>query len=316
MATRVFFATDIHGSERCFLKFVNAAKAYRADAIVMGGDITGKLLVPVVQSSDGTWLASVFGQDRRAHDADELAELEKAIRQSGSYTVRVTQAEKEAIDADPDEVPKLFQRAIEETLARWMATARERLEPLGVPVFVSAGNDDEPYVDEILSQAPFVCAPEGKVVELPGGHEMISCGFANVTPFDSPRELSEEQLEARLDAMAAQLSDPSRAIFNLHCPPHDTPLDTAPLLDDELRPVVRAGSLVMAPAGSRATRGAIERHQPLLGLHGHIHESRGAHRLGRTLCLNPGSEYSEGVLRGAIAELRKDKVKGWQFTVG
>ncbi len=316
MATRIFFATDIHGSERCFMKFVNAAKAYRADAIVMGGDITGKLLVPVVAEPDGSWVASVFGQDRFARSEAELEELEKAIRQSGSYTLRLTRAEKDALDQRPYEVPELFKRAIDETLGRWMETARERLEPLGIPVYVSAGNDDEPYVDEMLSQAPFVCAPEGKVVQLPGGYEMISCGFANVTPFDSPRELPEEELEGRLDAMAGQLSDASRAIFNIHCPPHDTPLDTAPLLDEDLRPVVRAGSMVMAPAGSTATRRAIERHQPLLGLHGHIHESRGAHRLGRTLCLNPGSEYSEGVLRGAIAELSKAKVKGWQFTVG
>lgn len=313
---RLFFSTDIHGSERCFFKFVNAAKAYGAEAVVMGGDITGKLLVPVVEEPDQTFTADVFGQVRTARSEAEVEELTKTIRQAGSYAISLTRAQKDALDQRPDEVPELFRQAIVETLRRWMTVARERLEPLGVPVYVSAGNDDEPYVDEVLGTAGYVQCPEGQVVSLPGGFEMISCGFANVTPFDSPRELPEEELEARIETMAARLEQPSRAIFNLHCPPQGTALDSAPLLDRDLRPVVRGGSVVMTPAGSVATRRVIERHQPLLALHGHIHESRGAQKLGRTLCVNPGSEYSEGVLRGVLVELNKDKVKGWQFTSG
>jgi Icc-related predicted phosphoesterase len=313
---RLFFSTDIHGSERCFLKFVNAAKAYRADALIMGGDITGKLLVPVVAEEDGTVTADVFGNVRTARGEDEAAELRKVIRQSGSYTVDVTRPEKEELDLHPDRVPQLFRRAILETLNRWFSIARERLEPAGIPVYVSAGNDDEPYVEEALTSAPWVTFPENKVVELPGGYEMISCGYSNKTPFDSPRELSETDLEARVCALADQVSDPGRAIFNLHCPPHNTSLDLAPELDADLRPIVRGGAMVMAPAGSLASRHAIERYQPMLSLHGHIHESRGAQRIGRTECFNPGSEYSEGVLRGVLAELKRDKVKAWQFTLG
>lgn len=313
---RLFFSTDIHGSERCFLKFVNAAKAYGAEAIVMGGDITGKLLVPVVEEPDQTFTADVFGQLRTARSETEVDELTKTIRQAGSYVVRLTRAEKDVLDLHPDKVPELFRQAIVETLQRWMSVARERLEPLGVPIFVSAGNDDESYVDEVLGSAGYAQYPEGRVVSLPDGFEMISCGYANVTPFDSPRELPEEELEARIEMMVSRLERPSRAIFNLHCPPQGTALDSAPLLDRDLRPVVRGGSVVMTPAGSVATRRVIERHQPLLGLHGHIHESRGAQKLGRTLCVNPGSEYSEGVLRGVLVELNTDKIKGWQFTSG
>ena len=313
---RLFFSTDIHGSERCFMKFLNAAKAYRAEAIVMGGDITGKLLVPMIAEPNGTVTADVFGQTRTARDEVELADLEKTIRQSGSYAVRVTRAEKDALDRSPGEVPELFRRAIQETLARWVAVARERLEPLGIPIYMSAGNDDEDYVDEVLLGAEYVSFPEGRIVMLPDGREMVSCGWANPTPFDSPRELPEDELEARIAVMADRLQDPARAVFNLHCPPERTTLDSAPELDNDLRPVVRGGAMLMKPCGSAATRRAIERYQPLIALHGHIHESRGAQKIGRTLCVNPGSEYSEGVLRGVIAELNKSKIKGWQFTVG
>jgi Icc-related predicted phosphoesterase len=313
---RVFFSTDIHGSERCFLKFVNAAKAYRADVLIMGGDITGKLLVPVVEEADGAVTADVFGNVHIARTDAEAMELRKVIRQSGSYTVDVTRPEKEELDRNPDRVPELFRRGILETLSRWFAIARERLEPDGIPVYISAGNDDEPYVEEALTSAPWVTFPENQVVELPGGYEMISCGYSNTTPFDSPRELPEAELEARISALAAQVSEPARAVFNLHCPPHNTSLDLAPELDAELRPTVRGGAMVMAPAGSIASRNVIQRYQPMLSLHGHIHESRGAQRIGRTECFNPGSEYSEGVLRGLLAELKKDKVKAWQFTLG
>jgi Icc-related predicted phosphoesterase len=313
---RLFFATDIHGSERCFFKFVNAAKAYGVDAIVMGGDITGKLLVPLVDEGDGRFTADVFGQVRTARTEGELGELEKTIRQSGSYTVRLTRAEKEALDSRPEQLPDLFRRAIMVTLARWTEVARERLEPAGIPIFLSAGNDDEFYVDEVLGASPYVECPEGRIALLPGGYEMISCGWANRTPFDSARELDEDALEQRIESMAAQVENLKRAVFNIHCPPRSTSLDSAPLLDETLRPVVRGGAVVMAPAGAEATRRVIERHQPLLALHGHIHESRGAQKLGRTLCVNPGSEYSEGILRGVLVELNKDKIKGWQFTSG
>ena len=313
---RLFFATDIHGYERCFMKFVNAAKAYRADCVVMGGDITGKLLVPVVREPDGSTTADVFGVTRTVHSDDEVAELRKTLRQAGSYTVDLTRQEKDDLDRAPERVPAVFAQAIAETLQRWFEVARERLEPAGIPIFVSPGNDDEAYVDPVFAAARYVVCPEGRIVELPGGYEMVSCGFANKTPFDSHRELEEDELEARVTGIAEHLREPSRAIFNLHCPPHNTSLDSAPLLDAELRAVVRGGTMVMAPAGSVATRRVIERFQPLLGLHGHIHESRGVQKLRSTTCINPGSEYSEGVLRGALVELDGAKLKGWQLTVG
>jgi Icc-related predicted phosphoesterase len=313
---RLFFTTDIHGSERCFRKLVNAAKAYRADALVLGGDITGKVLVPVVTEPDGRVSASVFGQLRYAQGEQEVAELERTLRQSGCYTIRITREEKSAIDGDPSAIERLFRQAVTETVRSWMTLARERLEGDGVPLYISAGNDDEPYVDEVLAQGEYVRAPEGKIVELPDGREMISIGFSNITPFGTPRELGEDELEHRMENLAGALREPERAVFNFHCPPYGTSLDSAAKLDGNLRPILDGANVLMAPAGSRATKRVIERFQPLLGLHGHIHESRAAQKLGRTMCFNPGSEYSEGVLRGVLMEVGPRKLKGWQFTTG
>jgi Icc-related predicted phosphoesterase len=313
---KIFFTTDIHGSERCFRKFLNAAKAYRVEALVLGGDITGKMVVPLVEEPDGRVTADVFGQIREARGPSEVDELESAIRQAGSYTVRLSRQEKDAIDSSPAEIDDLFKHAIIETTTRWMELAKERLEPLGVPIYVSAGNDDEFYVEDVLAQADYVCWPEDQIVELPDGREMVSIGYSNVTPFDSPRELPDDELQHRMEKVTEGLKDPERAVFNFHCPPHSTNLDVAPLLDSTLKPVYEGGTMVVAPAGSLATRALIEQYQPLLSLHGHIHESRASQKIGRTLSLNPGSEYSEGVLRGCLVELKGNKIRGWQFTSG
>ena len=112
-----------------------------------------------------------------------------------------------------------------------------------------------------------------------------------------------------IEAMATGLRDSKNSIFNLHCPPYDSTLDQAPQLDETLRPTVTMGDLLKIPVGSTAVRAAIERYQPLVGLHGHIHESPGHIKIGRTMCVNPGSEYQSGILRGYIIDLEKDKLK-------
>ena len=117
--------------------------------------------------------------------------------------------------------------------------------------------------------------------------------------------------------MAERLERPERAVFNLHCPPRETHLDQAALLDDDFRPVVKGGQIAMTSVGSTAVRDAIELYQPMLGLHGHVHESPGTQRIGRTLTINPGSEYGDGVLRGVLLNLdMKRGVKSWQFVQG
>jgi len=312
---RLFYATDVHGSERCFRKFLNAADFYGADAVLLGGDITGKAIVPLVASNgryEGRFLDEAFS----LAEGEELDQLEQRIANTGYYAWRCSREEHDAVEQDPVAQHRVFVRLIVERVRAWSALAAERLGPKGIPCYVNAGNDDPPEVDEALAAAEWVEFLEGRVAHLPDGTEVVSCGYANMTPWHCPRDVSEEELAGRLEDAISQVEEPGAAIFNFHCPPYDTGIDAGPKLRDDFRVTAGAGGIEMHPVGSTACRAAIERHQPLLGLHGHLHESRGATKIGRTICINPGSEYTEGILRGALVELRKGKVKSHQFTTG
>ena len=314
--TKIFFATDIHGSDRCFRKFLNAGKFYGVDAIVLGGDITGKMIVPVVEEGAGRYYAQLFGR-KRVVDADGLTGLNKFISDAGFYPQPMTIEEINVLKDDPAGVSDLFRKLISATMTQWLELAEERLAGSRIQCLIAPGNDDPLFVDDVLGGSPIVVNPDGRLVELPGGFPMISVGYSNRTPWDSPRELGEEDLAALIDREVAKLADPSRAIFNLHVPPKDTPIDQAVALDHEFRPVMRGGSPYITGVGSSAVRDAIATYQPMLSLHGHIHESRGEARIGRSLALNPGSEYSEGVLRGVIITLSEKKgVRGYQLVAG
>jgi Icc-related predicted phosphoesterase len=314
--TKIFFATDIHGSDVCLRKFLNAGKFYGVDAVVMGGDITGKMIVPVVEESPDEYVAHLFGR-RRAVDSTGLPGLHKFIADAGFYAHHMTSDEMAALRADPAAVDELFQKLMTETMSRWIDMAEDRMAGTGIEVIFAPGNDDPLFIDDLLSGSDVVVNPEGHVVELPGGFPMISVGYSNRTPWDSPRELDEVDLRKVIDEEVAKLADPRRAVFNLHVPPKDTPIDQAMELDAEFRPVVKGGSPVIAGVGSSAVRDAIATYQPMMSLHGHIHESRGEARIGKTVALNPGSEYSEGVLRGVIITLSQRKgLRGYQLVSG
>jgi Icc-related predicted phosphoesterase len=316
---RVFFAADIHGSERCFRKWLNAAQVYEADVLVFGGDIAGKVLVPIVANRLGTgYTVSLHGRTVELESRQALGELRDQLRAAGRYSVVLTEEEKQHYDGHAKEVAEeLFPAAVRGVLTDWVTLAEERLSGWHIPAYVMLGNDDYPDLTSALLDGVQMVNAEDQVVELPGGFEMISLGYSNPTPWDSPRELNEEALGARITAMAERLERPERAVFNLHCPPHGTHLDQAAQLDAEFRPVVKGGQIVMTSVGSTAVRDALERYQPMVGLHGHVHESPGAQRLGRTLAINPGSDYGDGVLRGSLLNLdAKRGVRSWQLVQG
>lgn len=315
-STRIFFSTDIHGSERCFLKFVNAAKFYDVDIIILGGDITGKLIIPLVEKAEGTFTADVLGAKRVAKTEDQVQHLEKSIRAIGSYPYRTNPKEMEELKADSEKLDKLFSQLMIEMVRRWVKITEERLKGTGKRCIIMPGNDDRLCIDDVLDESDFVLNPEGKVVDLDRHHEMISTGYANMTPWNCPRDIKEEELRKKIETMVYQVQNMKNCVFNFHCPPYDSTIDAAPKLDEKLKIVLEGGRPAMIPAGSTAIRNAIESNQPLLGLHGHIHESRGAVNLGHTLCINPGSEYTEGILRGAIVILDKKSVKNYMLTSG
>lgn len=298
---RIFFSSDLHASEVCFRKFVNAAKFYGADVLVCGGDVAGKQLVPIVAQGDGMYRASYYGQEVSVAGEDGVMSLEKNLRNAGFYVLRCTP---ETISQfSPDEAEAAFQRAIAHVLSSWVRLAEERLKDARIPIFMMPGNDDPaPVVDDVLNSSSYVENADGRVIRL-GDWEILTLGIANQTPWDCPRDCAEEEIEARIDALARQVERMDRCIFNIHVPPYDSGLDSAPALDKDLRPRLEGGELKMSAVGSTAVRKAIERYQPALSLHGHIHEGRGAARIGRTVCVNPGSEYQQGILHGCIIDV-------------
>lgn len=312
---RLYYASDIHGTEVLWRKFLHAPSVYEAPVIVMGGDVTGKAVIPLVEASDGVVTAELFGQPERAATPEERAELEHRIRSNGMYPHLMSAEEVQRVAGlSVDEREAWFAEVMLVTFDRWLALAEERLDDASVRCFVMPGNDDPPGVDTAIERATRVEACDERVVDL-GAYSMISLGYSNITPFDSPRELEEDELYRRVEGLATQVDDVSHCIFNLHVPPYDSLLDSAPQLDAELRVVATAGQPVMIPVGSTAVRELIERFQPLVALHGHVHESRGATRIGRTLCINPGSDYHTGRISGVLVHLKNDHAD-YQFVVG
>jgi Icc-related predicted phosphoesterase len=313
-ALRLYYASDIHGTEVLWRKFLAAARVYRAGVLVMGGDLTGKVVVPLI-ATDGGYEFELFGRRERVEGEQQLDDAEQRIRANGMYPHRMSAEEVTRVAAlSTQERETWFAEVMLHTFDRWLELAAERLDDTEVRCFMMPGNDDPPGVDTSIEHAARVEACDDRIVEF-DGHTMVSLGYSNRTPFDSPRELDEEELYRRVDALAQTLDDPSRAIFNLHVPPYDSGLDTAAELDEHLSVVMAGSEPKMIPVGSTAVRELIERYQPLLGLHGHVHESAGAMRIGRTLCINPGSDYHTGRISGCLMQLREDRVTH-QFVTG
>lgn len=314
--TRLFFATDIHGSTRCFKKFLNSASHYKADVIIVGGDLTGKSLVPVVRAGAGRHYAHDSGTPITLTSEGETMEFEARLADAGVYSYRCGPDEFQCLSRDVTHRNDVFSRLIRSRLEEWISLADVRLAGQQVRAFLNPGNDDTLDIDTIIDGSAALQRPEGRVVELDSHLTMISTGYANATPFHCPRDVSEQQLEERINDMIRVVPDVRRCVFNFHCPPFESQLDNAPMLDDQMQPRMTALGLENIAVGSTAVRVAIETHQPVLGLHGHIHESKGISRIGRTVCINPGSEYHEGILRGTIIHFEDGIMKHYALTCG
>lgn len=313
---RFFFATDIHGSTVCFRKFLNAGAFYDAQVLIMGGDMCGKAMVPVVKTGAGKYEMSLSGATTGV-EKDGLEGLCESLTDQGYYPYVTTVDELAWLREDKAAASELFSRLMVERVAEWVSLAERRLKGSGIRCYLSPGNDDEFAVDQVLNAASEpISNPDGKVVDLGLGWTMLSVGFSNRTPWATPREVDEPELGRMIDELAVALDNPQYCIFNIHLPPADTAIDQAPKLDRNLKPVVTGGQVLWISAGSTACREALLKYRPKLSLHGHIHESRGAIQVGKTLCINPGSEYGEGVVRGALVQLDRKSVRSHLLTAG
>jgi len=318
--TKLFYATDVHGSEPTFGKFINAANFYNVDVIILGGDITGKLMIPIIKEN-GNYRATIMDVQHTAKNEQELKTITNLIEHLGCYHSHMSADEFTRLKENPAEVDLLFKQKAHERLTKWLKKADAKLQDQPAKCYITGGNDDDEQDIEIIkaNQTEKIIFPEGRVVMIDDIHSMVSFGYSNPTPWDTPRELSEDKLAAMIEDVVKDIDDFSNVIFNFHCPPKDCTLDLAPKLDtsfDPPRPVTTAGEAVMVGVGSSSVRDAIEKYQPLLMLTGHIHESRGVVKIGRTTIVNPGSEYGEGILKGTIINIQDKNVLSYQMTSG
>jgi Icc-related predicted phosphoesterase len=313
----IFFATDIHGSEICFKKFLAAPDFYGADVCILGGDMTGKMIVPLVHQGGTAFKATLAGREVTVSDEQEVEALETRVRDSGFYPYRTDLDEMTALANEPDLVDEIFDAEMAATLMRWSELAERKYAGSDRVVYVAPGNDDPFFIDDIIREIPRFRLIEGEIVTLGDRYEMLATGYSNRTPWETHREIEEVELRELIEKLAARVTSMETAIFNIHVPPFDTTIDEGPDIDPESwDQKTSMGRSMTKAVGSHAVRGAIDDHQPMLSLHGHIHESRGVVRLGRTLAINPGSDYGDSVLRGCLVLLDRGRVAGHQLTSG
>lgn len=311
---KLYFATDVHGSEICWKKFINAAKFYEVDVLILGGDMTGKAIVPIIAQGGDKYKVTLLEQESILEGQDAVDKMVATIQNRGYYPYVTTPDEVNDISSNRGKADALFMDIVLATVNRWMEYADEKLAGTGIRCYVCPGNDDVFEVDAAIAASKSVRGVEGQVIELDEHHEMVSSGWTNPTPWDTHREEPDEMLLERIEAVIAKAKDPSKAVFNLHAPPYGSGLDEAPELTKDLRPAYAGRSLVSV--GSKSVLAVIDKYQPLLGLHGHIHEGKGTRKYKKTLCINPGSMYEQGVLHGAVVELKPNKVGNYVLTTG
>jgi Icc-related predicted phosphoesterase len=308
----VFFATDLHGSELCFRKFVAAAQFYSAGLLVLGGDLTGKELVLIRRLGVNQFAVRRDGEEVRLNGEGERREFERRCAEAGSYSETVD-AEQQFSLSDLDE---MLRQAAQQRLQGWVSLANDKFKGADCSVFLIPGNDDFGALDAVLPNAGPVCNVDERVVTWRDSLQVAGLSWSTPTPWKTYREQPEEAIAAALERTMRSANPNLPLVLNVHVPPYGSGLDTAAALDAQLRPVVGPGGPVMQPVGSRAVGEAIRKYQPVLGLFGHAHESRGCVKIGDALCANPGSDYTHGRLLGFLAVVDNGRIQSWSLTEG
>ena len=308
--TRILYGSDFHGSETVFRKFIASGLQYQADVLIVGGDVTGKAMIPVIQEEKGHYKTSWFGKQAIATTPEELEKVKKDISSVGFYPIVLEKDEAEELESQPEKMAARFEVEMCKRVGEWMVLAEEKLAYQNKLLYFMAGNDDLASIDAMMTGYKSIRNPDMSHSEIEGGYEVVGLSNANMTPWHCARDVEESVLEQKLNSLAGMIQHPERTIAVLHVPPYGSGLDTCPDLDKNLKIITQGGQVVMKSAGSTAVKAFIEKVQPMLSLHGHIHESPGHIHIGRTLSINAGSEYAEAILKAAIINLEDGKVKG------
>lgn len=314
--TRILYGSDFHGSDMVYRKFLSAAFQYQVDYLIVGGDVTGKAMVPIIDHGNGTYTSSLFGKDLTASNEDEKEKISKDISNVGFYPILLKPDEAEALENNMDLLSHRFEQEMCQRIRDWMQLADEKLTPQKKTMLFMSGNDDLPSIDETIAEFKNILNPDMAAFEIEGGYTVVGLSNANMTPWACARDVEEDELTNKLNTLKTLIKNPETTVAVLHVPPYDSGLDTCPDLDKDLKIKTQGGQVLMKPAGSTAVKQFIQEVQPMLTLHGHIHESPGHTRIGRTLAINAGSEYAEGILKAALINLEGGKVKGHMLISG
>lgn len=308
--TRILYGSDFHGSEAVFRKFIASGIQYKADVLMVGGDVTGKAMIPITHHGLGRYVGTWFGKETIATDPAEMEKMKKEISSIGFYPIVLEKDEAEELENQPGKMAARFEAEMCRRVCEWMTLAEEKLTPRKMLLYFMAGNDDLASIDTAIAEFKSIRNPDMNHSEIEGGYEVVGLSNANMTPWRCARDVEEDVLEQKLATLTGMIQHPERTIAVLHVPPYGSGLDTCPDLDKNLKMITQGGQVVMKSAGSHAVKAFIEKVQPMLSLHGHIHESPGHVHIGRTLSINAGSEYAEAILKAAIINLEDGKVKG------
>lgn len=310
---RIYYTCDIHGSEMTFKKFLNAAEMYGVNTMILAGDLSGKGFTLVEHDGQENYKTKIYNEEWTASGSEQFEVLKRKMKTLGFYFKIGTKSELEEYFASPKLCQEEYDRLAYDRMVNWIERMEEKFKPAAVKIYVLAGNDDADNIKQTLGLSDYIVDVEDQIVMITESNEMLSEGHSNPTPWNTPREVSEEALAKLLESKTKKLEHPERSIFNIHVPPINSIIDSVTDIDPK---TLKRDLRRIRGAGSQAVRDAIEKYQPLVGLHGHIHESRGEFKLGSTVCLNPGSEYAEGILRGVIIAVDDKKMRGYQFTAG
>lgn len=316
MIYRILFSSDIHGSTIVYRKFLSSLLKYKVHAGIIGGDLTGKMLVPVIKMEDGSYEAMILGNIKKVRTQKELESILNDIENLGFYYEVVERNGYLEMMNNVMFLDQLFKEKILERMRKWVVMAEDFIKEYKIPIYIMPGNDDIIEIDEIIEQSEYVKNPNERIIQITEEHEMLASAYSNLTPWKCPRDVDDEVLEITLEKLMSNVKNINNLIFVSHVPPYNTNIDLAPALNEDLKYVTKGGTIVMTHVGSSAVRKIIEKYQPLVGLHGHIHESRGFDKIGRTMIFNPGSEYGEGILHGVLVAVEKDKIKGHMLISG
>ena len=308
---RIWFFSDIHGSNACFKKFLNLINnTNKPNVLILGADITGKQLIPIIKKNNGTEVVPIGGKDIILKNSEESQSLKKKLSDIGYYPFECTNTDYKKLQFGKKYQKDVFEKLVKKRLIEWVELADSKLSSnTDCKVIINGGNDDPFYIDSILDSSKKMIHAEGKIIDLPAGLKLLSTGFSVKTPWNCPRDISEDELKIKISNMTNQLVESDKLIFNFHCPPYNTALDLAYKINqDTFEPVAGIGGPPLINVGSKVIRESIEKWQPIVSLHGHIHEIHAKQNIGKTLCVNPGTDYKNGRLQGFFIQINDNGI--------